>query len=58
MAKLSQLYTSQIKGRHQGSTNIWQFAKPPQGHKQWYQKYAATNDPNERLLKNWRGQGY
>lgn len=30
----------------------------PKKKKQWYQSYAATNNPDERLLKNFRGKGY
>lgn len=42
---------------NQPSTNVWQWLKPKK-KKQWHNKYAATNNPDERLLKNFRGKGY
>jgi len=56
--KLSSLYDTKTKSRHQGSTNIWQFWKPSKNGKKWYQNYAAKNNPQERLVQNFRGKGY
>jgi hypothetical protein len=56
--KLSSMYAPTTKKRHQGSTNIWQFTKTPKGRKQWYHNFAAANNPDERLLGNWRGKGF
>lgn len=38
-------------------TLVWQPLKS-QKKKRWYQSYAATNNPDERLLKDYRGHGY
>lgn len=38
-------------------TTVWTAFKSPKGSS-WEQKYAATHDPDERLLKPFRGKGY
>jgi hypothetical protein len=38
-------------------TTVWTTFKSPKGSS-WEQKYAATHDPDERLLKPYRGKGY
>lgn len=38
-------------------TTVWTPFKSPKG-KSWEQQYADTNDPDERLLKQYRGKGY
>jgi hypothetical protein len=40
-------------------TLVWQpQEKPTKKSKNWYNKYSVTNNPDERLLKNFRGKGY
>lgn len=39
-------------------TTVWTTFKSPKGKDRWEQKYAATNNPDERLLKQYRGKGY
>lgn len=38
-------------------TTVWTPLKSPKGHS-WEQQYAAKNNPDERLLQNFRGKGY
>lgn len=52
------MYSREDKNRHQGSTNVWQFHKPIKSKSKWYQTYVVSNNPDTRLLKNWRNKGY
>lgn len=38
-------------------TTVWTAFKSPKGSS-WEQQYAAKNDPDTRLLKQYRGKGY
>lgn len=39
-------------------TKVWTPFKSKSSGESWEKKYAQENDPDERLLKNFRGQGY
>jgi hypothetical protein len=61
---ISDDYMGVAKGDHpkDKKTLVWQpLDKSSQKFDSWYNKksvYAATNNPDERLLKNHRGKGY
>lgn len=40
----------------QPATNVWQWFKGKK-QKRWWDQYADTNNPDERLLKQYRGKG-
>lgn len=42
----------------QPKTSVWQFTKGGAKKKRWWDHYADTNNPDERLLKAFRGKGY